>query len=127
MKAWEREFQHLKLTSWNESLLAFLIESQSDFEDFMENFWEGKNNQFFSVMKYRRYKMEQNGFGSCEEFIQSYEQNPFEALERLFMHPISETDLILLNEMQKKKSITLSELFAWHRDNPELLLPRILR
>lgn len=116
----------LKLTQHNLSLLAFLTQgSQEEFEFFLDHFWKGSSTQFFSIMKYRLYKIEQNKFDSYEEFCESYVVNPCLTLERMFQHPISQEDVRRLSELLEN-GFTLKELFFKNRSNPKYPLSRYL-
>lgn len=113
----------LELNKYNYNLLNFLIESEEDVENFIQNFWTGKNQQFFSVRKFRKYKMDLHNL-SFEDFEKQYIVNPKEALEKLFQHPVTRQDCVMVKQAISIGEFTLEELYKRVKDNPELSLLR---
>lgn len=88
----------------------FLVKSEEDLVFFKE-----KNNfmsQFHSLIALRDEKIKQN-YITLNRFIEEFSQNKVQALENLFVEPIEEYDIKLL----ENSDITITELYYKHAKN----------
>lgn len=103
------------LTPYNILFAEIIIKSRQEYQDFVNNYWEGMDRQFFSLMSFREKKMLKRNF-TYKEFLVLYYMDKIEALERLFLHPVEPTGVKLLEEKIFKNKISLRVLHDQHKD-----------
>lgn len=92
-------------------LLTFLIKSENDLDEFMDEFYDG--NIIRNMVKYQKHKRKINSI-SFEEFDRNFKENKKVALELLLQEPLSEH----LVDYMIEYNVTHYQLFGKFRKHP---------
>jgi uncharacterized protein YeaO (DUF488 family) len=113
------------LTNENKGILSILIDRLEQADSFIYNFLLDSSNENLAVSDYRVHRLEQYP-QQFDEFTEKYSKNQVQALEELFLHPITKQEFLLLTNKIKNGKISLEKLFTEHLKSPRAKMLRLL-
>lgn len=118
-------YDDLRLNRISRQFLDFLINIYDD-GSFIDVYWDGSDKQVISIMNYRNHVRENVCCPIESEFIRSYSINKKNALEILFLFPIYDYHIELLEEQILQGKITLSVLYQRHLNVPNVTMVKLI-
>jgi t-SNARE complex subunit (syntaxin) len=97
--------------------MTVLVKTETDLQDFMDNYWIKKDMQFESINAFRADKIKNNPV-SYESFKEKYlSENKAISLESLFFHKIHNNHVKMLEKRFESGTLNLKKLYDWYVAN----------
>lgn len=108
--------------TWMYHSLDFLLEEQEDYDEYINNFWDGDIDKLFlTVCTFRNHLLNKKKM-SLEQFIHVYNIDKCKALEQLFQHRVYPYMLDLI----KRRNMSPEQLYQLHEENQVVPLLRFV-
>ena len=108
-----------------ENELKSLLKTKELEREFYEGYYESRDKLYLSILKFREDQIEKDNMDEFQ-FIAMYTVNKQEALERLFVYPISKNEIKLLDIELESDRMSLSQLFKLKQLHKKRRLLRLL-
>ncbi len=105
--------------------LQLLTLTEHEKRYFQSRYNTDRDKLYFSILRYREEKIELQSI-TIDDFICRYKEDKLRALEELFMHPVIERDVRMLEQQIKKGQMTLERLYELKQKYKKRRLLRLL-
>jgi hypothetical protein len=116
----QQEIGKLNLSKASYEIVSFLVTTMDELEFFKGLFWSDMG-EFFAVSEYREHRIKKRNL-TWEEFSGILLNNKRQALEELFQHRITNTDLHLFDT----GDVSAEYIFNEHKNNIRLTFARLV-